>query len=413
MEAKGNRVSAWVESMVRRDRFGRFSRQDGGDRKLTHRRAPSVDVPRHRIVGHSPVMTGRGERDGDDFDVAVLTPLPGFARHVGEPWDGGDWADVRIDRDFQMEVGAAYDDLPERQETALPSFNALLEELDGQYRTLTEELGITVEAVAEDPYPDVEAMVADLRDNKRMRVLDPGETPQAAAFDREDVIKFRAVHDAFGHAGTGRGFDRHGEEAAFQAHANMFSLLARPALASLTRGQNASLIRSGEETGTPRFPDQKIAVLPPALGGEPDVDVPNDRYLSAFRDAMQGNPRTRFVNHYTSEEMADADMTSMVLPDGASGMVVVDHGDGRIEGSALFTHPDHKGKKTGAYLINRAIREGRINYGECYGEGLLHFYEGLGFVKASQDPFNPEYADPDWDYERDNHPNYYTMKVAT
>jgi hypothetical protein len=50
---------------------------------------------------------------------------------------------------------------------------------------------------------------------------------------------FRAVHDMFGHAGSGSSFQPKGEEVAFLSHSQMYSPLARLAMASETRGQNS------------------------------------------------------------------------------------------------------------------------------------------------------------------------------
>jgi hypothetical protein len=50
---------------------------------------------------------------------------------------------------------------------------------------------------------------------------------------------FRAVHDFYGHAVHGNQFGAKGEEIAYGAHSQMFSPLARIAMASETRGQNS------------------------------------------------------------------------------------------------------------------------------------------------------------------------------
>ena len=70
---------------------------------------------------------------------------------------------------------------------------------------------------------------------------------------------FRAVHDVFGHAASGRGFDRHGEEAAWLKHSTMYSPLAARALATETRGQTCARIF---HYGGRRFPEQKAVLLP-------------------------------------------------------------------------------------------------------------------------------------------------------
>ena len=95
---------------------------------------------------------------------------------------------------------------------------------------------------------------------------------------------FRAIHDLFGHAMKGYGFGPVGEEKAWYEHLQFFSLLARPALTTETRGQNAwvnygSHLRNAQgqlpEKGDPDwlplsqrpFADQKIGLLPAEVSG--------------------------------------------------------------------------------------------------------------------------------------------------
>ncbi len=94
--------------------------------------------------------------------------------------------------------------------------------------------------VDEDPYPDVESMVDDVR-QRRLKVWASAATgnPHPYLSDGENDM-FRAVHDVFGHAASGRGFDPHGEEAAWLKHSTMYSPLARRALTTETRGQNCA-----------------------------------------------------------------------------------------------------------------------------------------------------------------------------
>jgi GNAT superfamily N-acetyltransferase len=156
-------------------------------------------------------------------------------------------------------VGHAYDLLPTYSPDAVPHFAAMQKELNQQYDHMTNRLGINVQTVDHDPYPDVGSMMADVNNNKRLQVLGTHVTGGHPFFSDEDNDKFRAVHDFYGHAGTGRGFDRHGEEAAFVKHGQMFTPAARNALASETRGQNSSLILNGG------FGPQKIATMDPRM----------------------------------------------------------------------------------------------------------------------------------------------------
>jgi hypothetical protein len=90
----------------------------------------------------------------------------------------------------------------------------------------------------------------------RIKTLATKSTGEHSIFSNEENDKFRAVHDVFGHAATGRGFSRHGEEAAYLSHRQMFSKKAIPALASETRGQNSYL-----NYGPGTFPEQETKLI--------------------------------------------------------------------------------------------------------------------------------------------------------
>lgn len=237
------------------------------------------------------------------FDVVRTDPLSDMAKHVGKPWYGvDDWSDVTVDLDKHFATAEAYEALPEWDDAAKPNYDAFITELDVQYETLTKELGIKVEVMDTDPYPDVQAMMADVRDNRTIKVLSTKATPPGHAYLTDDENdRFRAVHDAFGHAGTGRGFDRHGEEAAYQAHANMFTQQARLALATETRGQNAVLIRSAVLTGKGDFPSQKFAVLDPVHTKA--APVPSDRNDDITDVERRNTSLGRHPRNMTAEEM--------------------------------------------------------------------------------------------------------------
>ena len=168
-----------------------------------------------------------------------------------------DWANHKQDHDFQMKVAKHYDSLPEFDEAARPSFEAFSDEIEAQFEFLTEFAGIEFQAVDYDPYRNLMEANQDLVENNRMLVLATDITGGHPMISNEVNDKFRFVHDIFGHIATGRNFDRHGEEAAFLHHASMFSDAARPAMASETRGQNASLIANRE------FGPQRAALMEP------------------------------------------------------------------------------------------------------------------------------------------------------
>lgn len=87
-------------------------------------------------------------------------------------------------------------------------------------------------------------MLRDVIQNKNLNVFRGGDRHDFLnEIDPETGLNtnemFRAVHDYFGHGVRGNKFDAAGEETAYGAHSQMFSPLARMAMASETRGQNS------------------------------------------------------------------------------------------------------------------------------------------------------------------------------
>lgn len=178
--------------------------------------------------------------------------------------------------EMQESLAAAYRALPSHDPAAEPAFRAMRDETVAQFQHMTSPrsrggLGINVNVHDADTYDASKTendasgpsrMFSDLFHDRRIDILSTKTTGGHPFFSNDENDMFRAVHDVFGHAGTGRGFDRHGEEAAYQSHASMYSPLARMALATETRGQNAALITGG---GQGNFAEQKIATLPRRL----------------------------------------------------------------------------------------------------------------------------------------------------
>jgi hypothetical protein len=180
----------------------------------------------------------------------------GIASHV--------YARVRLDPVIGMAIADAYVAAPVRDERAYPAYAAFCRETVQQYHLLVGRpefggLGVAVRIVDEDPYADVESMVHDVR-RRRLRVWASAASanPHPYLSDGENDM-FRAVHDVFGHAASGRGFDRHGEEAAWLKHSGMYSPLAARAMTTDTRGQNCAQIF---QYGGARLAEQKAVLLP-------------------------------------------------------------------------------------------------------------------------------------------------------
>jgi hypothetical protein len=162
-------------------------------------------------------------------------------------------------------IAAAYRCGPGWTDGALPAYRAFRAETSIQFDQLTASrahggLGIDVQTSCDDPYPDAAAMAADVLGNNRLRVYatgGPGNHHPLLSTDDNNM--FRAVHDVFGHLASGRGFDRHGEDAAWFAHSQRYSALARRAMTTETRGQSSAFIWQHQGR---RFPDQKVLLLP-------------------------------------------------------------------------------------------------------------------------------------------------------
>jgi hypothetical protein len=190
----------------------------------------------------------------------MATPVKALKKFHG---DQRDWSATRaITPERREAIAKFYEEAPE---DAVPdaevrrAYEALIGELDKQYSILTDQLGIKIEYTDDDPYANYAEMLDDFLSHNRLKILKTEATGGHPYLTNEQNDKFRAVHDAFGHLGTGRAFDRHGEEAAYQAHLSMFSTEAAKAAATELRGQNAFLIQRGY------FGPQKVLLLPEEL----------------------------------------------------------------------------------------------------------------------------------------------------
>jgi hypothetical protein len=130
-------------------------------------------------------------------------------------------------------------------------------------------------------------------------------------------------------------------------------------------------------------------------------------FKADFDKAFKNSEFTNHVTHYSEKELEG--MKLFVTKSGDAGVAVHDHGDGRVEATALFNSGNTKG--AGLLLLAHTIEHAKVNYVECYGPKLNQLYEKLGFKPDSQSPFNPEYAAPTWDKEKFDSPDYFTMRL--
>lgn len=207
-----------------------------------------------------------------------------------------DYSQVAVDRPRSDQIGQAYGRLQNFDHGAVPAYRQMREEVGRQFEHMTKPqsrggLGIDVQVTKHDPYGQnsVHDVVREFRDDvvnrNRMQVLATESTGGHPFFSNDENDMFRAVHDVYGHLGSGRGIDMHGEEAAYQKHARMFSPLARRAMTTETRGQNGALHLHGE------FQDQKVALLPDHMQNLQFSAPTGARRLAALRDAALENKK--------------------------------------------------------------------------------------------------------------------------
>ncbi|WP_433618584.1 hypothetical protein ACQP2P_21590 [Dactylosporangium sp. CA-139114] len=208
---------------------------------------------------------------------AVAYLADGVRRLGGLGHDPVPYERVRLDPFVGAEIADAYMCAPPRDPCAFDAYAALSVQTVRQYHFLIGRieyggLGMTIRAVDDDPYPDAASLLDDLR-ARRLRVFASAASgnPHPYLSDGENDM-FRAVHDAFGHGASGRGFDAHGEEAAWLKHCQLYTPLARRALATEIRGQTCALAFRGRGC----FPEQKAVLLPRRFSDPRSVCIDRD-----------------------------------------------------------------------------------------------------------------------------------------
>lgn len=241
------------------------------DKELSQRKEAQPDVK--APVSKRPEAVAVAQEDARDYMRAFK---PDGQTDVPDE----DYVEVNTIRARQ--IAKAYEDMahnPDDPQTKA-SYTALKKETKDQYDHLAGR-GITFEFVTENPYTNSQEMVADVRDNRRLKVF-----KTSAGFGKDNVNTdhpllekmpgtdityndaFRAIHDYYGHAKNGFGFGPRGEENAWRAHSQMFSQVARPAMTTETRGQNSWVnfgpkgVENRANPATTTYAEQKAGLLP-------------------------------------------------------------------------------------------------------------------------------------------------------
>lgn len=216
-------------------------------------------VQKHRQGEHDQATHGNwaGDRYPADSVKGARDGAKEYAFKKGlKPDETIDYTKVVANRERASRIADVYETLPKMDRDAVDEYEALASEVEEQFDYMTNVLGVKVEFVAYDPYKTSKEMFNDVSRGV-LKVLKTETTGAHPLFSDTQNDKFRAVHDYFGHAATGRGFGQDGEEAAWVHHSQMFTEKARAALTTETRGQNSFFNNRGKQ-----FADQKVALLP-------------------------------------------------------------------------------------------------------------------------------------------------------
>lgn len=181
----------------------------------------------------------------DRRSFAPVTPLVQMAQTQGYSPDGISTMDTSRQRLHML--GTAYQKRlgSTRQSPGLArSYDALRQHIGTQFDSL-QGAGITTRFTNDDFYASPAALGEDMRAGQlKVNATTPDQS--SAVFTDAENDKFRAVHDAYGHGVSGRGFSPSDEMAAYEAHARTLPHEARRALFSEVVGQAAYWQTTGE-----------------------------------------------------------------------------------------------------------------------------------------------------------------------
>lgn len=187
-----------------------------------------------------------------------------------------DHSPVAVDSARAKEIADLYDKAQHDPENprVKAAYNALKSETLAQFHHLRNDLGLKFEPQEKDPYNSAGEMMGDVKQNNRLKVFTGSSTGEdhplseiapGTGGQTYNTI-FRWVHDAMGHAAGGNDFSEAGEKSATEAHAQMYSDAARPAMRAETEGQTSWFFHNPEvESGAKKpgaFAEQKATLLP-------------------------------------------------------------------------------------------------------------------------------------------------------
>jgi hypothetical protein len=135
--------------------------------------------------------------------------------------------------------------------------------------------------------------------------------------------------------------------------------------------------------------------------------VTPQRYEDAIEHEMRGHPREGFLTFYPANKIQSERMIPILENDGQTGVLVWNHGDGRIEMAGGFNNSSVPG--AGMDLLRRTRDQYHVNFIECFEPLDKKYAKELGFHEISRDEWNDEYAPAAWDYDKMGRPSVVYM----
>ena len=165
------------------------------------------------------------------------------------------------------------------------AYQAFVNETRDQYNAIR-AAGIKIEPTLKDPYKNSAEMIADVRNNKRLRVF--AGSAEHPLMTNEQNVMFRGVHDYFAHAAEGNQFGPRGELNAAIKHSQMYSPDARRAMLTETHGQNSVVNFSDTLAGDGRTIAEVNKAKPGSIYAEQKAGLLPDDILDEFQTKYIG-----------------------------------------------------------------------------------------------------------------------------
>lgn len=155
---------------------------------------------------------------------------------------------------------------------------------------------------------------------------------------------------------------------------------------------------------------------PAPAAPRPDLQVTEGNvaeFYAGFAEARRGK-HGAFLSDYDEAWFSQPNVRVFTAHNGSVGGALTDLGDGRIEIGSLFSltrgrsRPEGAPPGAGRELLRHLIAQGG-NWLNNFDGPLTELYLAEGFQVDTRDPWNEEYAPPDWDYDVFGRPAYVTM----